>query len=92
MSAESSLPLTGSIAFSIMYFSISRLSNIAPDTGDMTGCSGTSLETTEKLNTCIFNKEIVLTSLCLYLMAAKIVFYRARGIIGQRRAGLTLKF
>jgi hypothetical protein len=45
MSAESSLPLIGSTPFSTKYFSIRRLSNMAPDTGDMTGCSGTSLET-----------------------------------------------
>jgi hypothetical protein len=35
----------GSAPFSTKYFSIRRLSNIAPDAGDMTGCSGTSLET-----------------------------------------------
>jgi hypothetical protein len=35
----------GSTPFSTKYFSIRRLSNMAPDTGDMTGCSGTSLET-----------------------------------------------
>jgi hypothetical protein len=45
ISAESSLPLIGSTPFSTKYFSIRRLSNIAPDAGDMTGCSGTSLET-----------------------------------------------
>jgi len=39
------LPLIGSTPFSTKYFSIRRLSNIAPDAGDMTGCSGTSLET-----------------------------------------------
>lgn len=45
ISAASSLPLMGSTPFSTKYFSIKRLSNMAPDTGDMTGCSGTSLET-----------------------------------------------
>jgi hypothetical protein len=35
----------GSTPFSTKNFSIRRLSNIAPDAGDMTGCSGTSLET-----------------------------------------------
>jgi hypothetical protein len=38
----------GSTPFSTKYFSIRRLSNIAPDAGDMTGCSGTSLETTTR--------------------------------------------
>jgi len=41
----SSLPLIGSTPFSVTYFSMRRLSNIEPETGDITGCSGTSLET-----------------------------------------------
>jgi hypothetical protein len=44
-SIVSSLPLIGSTPFSVTYFSISRFSNIDPETGDTTGCSGTSLET-----------------------------------------------
>lgn len=37
--------LIGSTPFSAMYFSINRLSKMHPETGDMTGCSGTSLLT-----------------------------------------------
>lgn len=44
-SIVSSLPLIGSTPFSVTYFSMRRLSNIDPETGDTTGCSGTSLET-----------------------------------------------
>lgn len=44
-STVNSKPLIGSVLFSLMYFSISRLSKIDPDTGETTGCSGTSLET-----------------------------------------------
>lgn len=44
-STVSSLPLMGSTPFSVMYFSIIRLSNMAPEEGDTTGCSGTSFET-----------------------------------------------
>lgn len=32
-----------------MYFSIKRRSNIEPETGDITGCSGTSFETGKKI-------------------------------------------
>lgn len=45
-----SLPVMGSTPFSVTYFSMRRFSNIEPDTGDKTGCSGTSLET---VNTCL---------------------------------------
>lgn len=48
MSADNSLPLTGSEPFSDIYFSINLFSKIDPDTGDTTGCSGTSFETTQK--------------------------------------------
>jgi len=41
----SSMPFIGSVLFSFIYFSIRRLSKIEPDTGETTGCSGTSLET-----------------------------------------------
>lgn len=44
-SMVNSLPLIGSTPLSVMYFSIIRLSKIAPDDGETTGCSGTSLET-----------------------------------------------
>lgn len=44
-STFSSFPLTGSHPFSKMYFSMIRLSNIAPDKGEITGCSGTSFVT-----------------------------------------------
>lgn len=44
-----SLPLMGSTPFSWIYFSIILLSKIAPDEGDTTGCSGTSLETEMEL-------------------------------------------
>lgn len=40
-----SFPLMGSTPFSWMYFSITRFSKIAPEEGETTGCSGTSLET-----------------------------------------------
>lgn len=44
-STVSSFPLIGSVPFSEMYFSISLRSNIQPETGETTGCSGTSLDT-----------------------------------------------
>lgn len=44
-STVNSSPFIGSVLFSLTYFSIRRLSKIDPDTGDTTGCSGTSLET-----------------------------------------------
>jgi len=44
-STVNSSPFIGSVLFSLIYFSIRRLSKIDPDTGDTTGCSGTSLET-----------------------------------------------
>lgn len=44
-STVNSRPFIGSVLFSFMYFSMRRLSNIEPDTGETTGCSGTSLET-----------------------------------------------
>jgi len=44
-SRVNSSPFIGSVLFSLIYFSIRRLSKIEPDTGDTTGCSGTSLET-----------------------------------------------
>lgn len=48
ISFVNSLPEMGSMPFSKMYFSMSRRSKIDPDTGDTTGCSGTSLETENK--------------------------------------------
>jgi len=44
-SKVNSSPFIGSVLFSLIYFSMRRLSKIEPDTGDTTGCSGTSLET-----------------------------------------------
>lgn len=49
-SIVSSLPLIGSTPFSATYFSTRRFSNIDPETGDTTGCSGTSLETANYKN------------------------------------------
>uniref|UniRef100_A0A2M4C845 Putative secreted protein n=1 Tax=Anopheles marajoara TaxID=58244 RepID=A0A2M4C845_9DIPT len=43
-SAVSGCPLIGSHSFSTMYFSIRRRSKMAPDLGDIHGCSGTSFE------------------------------------------------
>ncbi len=45
MSTDSLSPLMGSVLFSWMYFSIRRRSKMQPDTGERTGCSGTSLLT-----------------------------------------------
>lgn len=47
-STDNSFPDIGSIPFSTIYFSIRRFSKIAPDTGETTGCSGTSLDTVGK--------------------------------------------
>jgi hypothetical protein len=44
-STDISFPEIGSTPFSWMYFSINLLSNTAPELGEMTGTSGTSLET-----------------------------------------------
>lgn len=44
-STVNSWPFIGSVLFSFTYFSMRRLSKIEPDTGETTGCSGTSLET-----------------------------------------------
>uniref|UniRef100_A0A2M4D6F0 Putative secreted protein n=1 Tax=Anopheles darlingi TaxID=43151 RepID=A0A2M4D6F0_ANODA len=43
-SAVSGCPLIGSHSFSTIYFSIRRRSKMAPDLGDIHGCSGTSFE------------------------------------------------
>ena len=44
-SSETGSPLIGSVPFSAMYFSISRLSNTQLEEGETQGCSGTSLLT-----------------------------------------------
>lgn len=48
-STLSSLLLMGSVPFSAMYFSRSRRSKTAPESGDTTGWSGTSLLTVKRL-------------------------------------------
>ena len=49
----------GSAPLSVMYFSIRRRSYTHPDTGDTTGCSGTSL-LTEKYKILMFKAFIFL--------------------------------
>ena len=51
-SSDMGSPLIGSVPFSAIYFSISRLSNTQLDDGETQGCSGTSLLTTHKGYTC----------------------------------------
>ena len=48
-SSETGSPLMGSVPFSAIYFSISRLSNTQLDDGETHGCSGTSLLTIQKI-------------------------------------------
>lgn len=50
-------PLTGSTPCSLMYFSISRFSNTLPETGDMTGWNGTSLQTVKKVSYNLIENE-----------------------------------
>lgn len=45
----SSAPLIGSTPFSETYFSMRRFSNMEPDAGETTGCSGTSFDTTKSV-------------------------------------------
>ena len=48
-SSDTGSPLMGSVPFSAIYFSISRLSNTQLDDGETHGCSGTSLLTIQRI-------------------------------------------
>lgn len=54
----------GSTPFSARYFSIKRFSNMEPDTGDTTGCSGTSLETKNKITYLFISNNEKYSRLC----------------------------
>lgn len=60
MSALNFSPLIGSTPFSIKYFSMSLLSKIEPETGERTGCSGTSFETVKERKTILLVIEEVI--------------------------------
>ena len=59
MSKDSFSPFMGSALFSWMYFSIRRRSYMQPDTGDRTGCSGTSLLTAKEIEMRLTLKAIL---------------------------------
>lgn len=66
-----SFPLIGSTPLSAMYFSTSRRSNTDPDTGETTGCSGTSLDTRKDKNKPGFNYKIIIFICFCYHHCAK---------------------